>query len=407
VTCPYCNHVNPEGALFCEECKAFLPDAAITPPAPPAKPVTAVLPPPPAPPPIPPSPVYDSPFGDFLPAWMNSAAPKPASNRQSRPASPAPTSPILIENLLQETVVSPQPGGATTPLRVETATVNPAPARPNPPTGFNGTWPEPAPPLDSTQGLPLPPFQMPPLWFKPPNEIPWQEVRTGETARAVPSNSVGNGYNPTLVGPETHEPAPPEPVGPEYGVDRGFYFFTDPHGNIIVHALAGFGRRLAGAIVDSIISAILGVIFFYLVVVLFLNLDNGNYMQSVLGIALAAVIMPVLLGFLYHTILVGLTGQTFGHRLLRIKVIRRGGQAVGLVSGIVRALYGLAPTFAATFLGIIFPSDASGRNVLASFLSLAIVTLTALGMAWALVDKGHQGLHDKLADTYVVSAKES
>jgi uncharacterized RDD family membrane protein YckC len=175
----------------------------------------------------------------------------------------------------------------------------------------------------------------------------------------------------------------------------------------VLHALAGFGRRLAGAVIDSIVSSILGIIFFYAVVSLFLNLDTDDYAQSILGITLALIILPVLFGFLYHTILVGLTGQTLGDRLLKIKVIRRGGRAVGLVSGVVRALYGLAPALIAAIITLVYPAGPRNSVSPGTLIGAAISALTALGMAWAFFDKGRQGLHDKLADTYVVSVKES
>jgi uncharacterized RDD family membrane protein YckC len=282
-------------------------------------------------------------------------------------------------------------------------------AAPGPQTLATFNPPAPGPLVDPIEGLPVPTYQMPPLWYNQAVENPWQEIRAAEQPRAVPSNSITNGYNASLAGPETRLTAEvePEPAAPTFGIDRGFYFFTDAGGSIVLHALAGFGRRLAGAIVDSIISAILGIIFFYTVVLLFLNLDSGDYAQSILGITLAVIILPVLFGFLYHTILVGLTGQTLGDRLVKIKVIRRGGRAVGLVSGVVRALYGLAPALIAAIITLVFPPATRNEVSPGTLIGAAISALTGLGMAWALFDKGRQGLHDKLADTYVVSVKES
>lgn len=439
MTCPTCNHVNPKGTLFCQKCNSFMADAAgdgdtaepaassaavktapgpnspvntqpVSAPAPlsaPPIPATSTLSTAPAASTVPAT--VDSPFGDFLPDWMNPAAPTPVSTRQARHSAPHPVASVSIDDLLEETT-RPKPGAG--PL-AGAATAHSANAAPSPQTHPVVTINHPvsAPPADPTDGLPVPGFQMPPLWFRPPTDNHWQELKNTDSPRAVPSNSISAGYNPALVGPETREPgqATTEPSEPEYGVDRGFYYFNDRHGNLIVHALAGFGRRLAGAIVDSIVSAILGVVFLYLVVTLFLKLDNRDYVQSLVGMALAVIILPTLFGFLYHAVLVGLTGQTLGHRLLGIKVIRRGGRAVGLVSGVVRALYGLVPAIVATVVNLLWPSAASSRNSygLGSIVSLVIVVLTALGMAFALLDKNRQGLHDKLADTYVVSAKES
>lgn len=399
MNCPNCSHFNTKGTLFCEECKTFLPDSVtIQPetvsvqPAPAVKSVQSLV-----------APANDSPFGDFLPAWMNQpTGPKPASTRQSRPPASAPATPISIDSLLQETA-GPGSGGGTGPLMVETA--RPASVAPNSQTANSFPWPETAPQLDPAQGLPVPAFQMPPLWFKPPGENPWQEVKLAEGSRAVPSNSIGNGYNPTLIGPDTSEPALPEPSGPEYGVDRGFYFFTDRDGNVIVQALAGFPRRLGGAVVDFLVAILIGVIVGFVVSLAFASMEftRQNYTNFILSLSGLA----IFLNFLYHAFLVGLTSQTIGHRLLKIKVIRRGGRSVGLVSGTVRALYGLVPTLLTIIISLILPADASGRNTVASILSVGIVSLTALGMAWSLLDNAHQGLHDKLADTYVVSTQES
>ncbi|MBN9391760.1 MAG: RDD family protein [Chloroflexi bacterium] len=432
--CPTCNHPNPKGILFCEECKGFLPDAIPGLPDAAPEPITETLAPPPPvtatpppaltipapaqatpPPPIPAPgqtpPVFeDSPFGDFLPAWMS---PKPAANSAPAPAAPAWSQPtaaapasLSVDALLQDST-SLKPVAPASPPPMPSWGNSPAAPGPQAVATFNQSGPGPL--ADPIESLPVPSYQLPPLWYKQAVENPWQEIRAAEQPRAVPSNSISNDYNASLAGPETRLPheVKPAPEGPTYGIDRGFYFFHDASGNVVLHALAGFGRRLAGAIIDSIISSILGIIFFYAVVSLFLNLDPYNYEQSILGITLALLILPVLFGFLYHTILVGLTGQTLGDRLLKIKVLRRGGKAVGLVSGVVRALYGLVPAIISAILALNLP--ASSRNSVSpgSIIGAVISGVTALGLAWALFDKSHQGLHDKLADTYVVSVKES
>jgi uncharacterized RDD family membrane protein YckC len=82
----------------------------------------------------------------------------------------------------------------------------------------------------------------------------------------------------------------------------------------------------------------------------------------------------VVLGYAYRVFFIGYCGQTPGKMAVRVKVIRTDGTDVGYV----RALL---------------------REVVGKFLSKLILGIGYLMVAF---DSRKQGLHDKIADTYVV-----
>jgi len=79
------------------------------------------------------------------------------------------------------------------------------------------------------------------------------------------------------------------------------------------------------------------------------------------------------LTLLYELYGVGMTGQTLGMKLVRIRVIESRGRPPGAVRGMIR--------------------------VLALVMS---VLPGGLGWLWALFDREHRSLHDHLAGTYVI-----
>jgi uncharacterized RDD family membrane protein YckC len=90
-------------------------------------------------------------------------------------------------------------------------------------------------------------------------------------------------------------------------------------------------------------------------------------------IALGAAGLFLGLGALYHIYFGGITGQTPGKRLMRLRVIGPYGTAPGPMVGIVR------------------------------FLALLLSVLPAgLGWLWCLFDRERRALHDHLAGTYVI-----
>ena len=147
--------------------------------------------------------------------------------------------------------------------------------------------------------------------------------------------------------------------------------------------VTGFGRRSLAAAVD------LAVLFGFsaavtLVAALFLRVPMPSLREVgpdllVAGIldrnpmAVGAVGLFAGISGLYELYFAGISGQTLGMRLLRIRLISVHGTAPGPARGMVRLL-AMAPS----------------------------VLLAGLGWIWALFDREHRALHDHLAGTYVI-----
>jgi uncharacterized RDD family membrane protein YckC len=82
----------------------------------------------------------------------------------------------------------------------------------------------------------------------------------------------------------------------------------------------------------------------------------------------------VVLGYTYRVFFIGYCGQTPGKMAVRVKVIRTDGSEVGYLRAFL-------------------------REVVGKFLSKLIL---GIGYLMVAVDSRKQGLHDKLADTYVI-----
>jgi uncharacterized RDD family membrane protein YckC len=111
----------------------------------------------------------------------------------------------------------------------------------------------------------------------------------------------------------------------------------------------GFWIRLAAAIIDILVVAFIS----------------------------AVVPLGILLFWLYYWLFTGLKGQTLGKMAVGIKVVNAAGYVPGLGCAALREIPG---------------------KILSS---IAI----CLGFLWVIWDKQKQGWHDKIASTYVVSAR--
>jgi uncharacterized RDD family membrane protein YckC len=137
--------------------------------------------------------------------------------------------------------------------------------------------------------------------------------------------------------------------------------------------LAGFGERLFADIVDYVIATV-GSFLIWLIVDRWMLGGQTGFMSDdgppkVADFALFA-------WFLWNgTYLVGKTGQSWGRKLVGIKVVDAEGGPIGFW----RAL---------------------GRNVFAALVS---APLFFLGFLWVLWDADKQAWHDKVFRTYVVS----
>ncbi len=149
--------------------------------------------------------------------------------------------------------------------------------------------------------------------------------------------------------------------------------------------VAGFWRRLVAGAVDALVLTSVFAILATLVALVLrhplprigqLGPDyvvdmavNGGVLAEA-GLALLAI-----LGFLYFFLFTALRGQTFGKHLLKLRVIDGYGERPSLM-----------------------------RSLLRTVAYLPSLLLLALGFLWIGFDREKRGLHDWIADTYVVRA---
>jgi predicted Zn finger-like uncharacterized protein len=138
-------------------------------------------------------------------------------------------------------------------------------------------------------------------------------------------------------------------------------------------AKAGFWIRVVAAVIDSFAAGAIQMTFAALLGVV-IGLMNGGDAEAQSGLAIVAGFFSVLIGVAYYVFFTGYCGQTPGKMALRIKVIRTDGSDMD---------YGRALL----------------RETLGKFVSGIILGIGYLMVAF---DPQKQGLHDKIADTYVI-----
>jgi uncharacterized RDD family membrane protein YckC len=149
--------------------------------------------------------------------------------------------------------------------------------------------------------------------------------------------------------------------------------------------VAGFWRRFAAGAADV---SVLAVVFVLLDMLVTLALGQKvprlaqlgpDYLVNVAinGDALAEIglLLLAILGFLYFFIFQALRGQTPGQRLMGVRVVDGFGEPPSVGRALARTA-AFAPSWA----------------------------LFALGVVWIAFDREKRGLHDRLADTYVILA---
>jgi predicted Zn finger-like uncharacterized protein len=138
-------------------------------------------------------------------------------------------------------------------------------------------------------------------------------------------------------------------------------------------AKAGFWIRVVASLLDLLALGLLESALGSLLIRIS-RLEPGFHSREGLMIMLTVASFGVVLGYAYRVFFIGYCGQTPGKMAVRVKVIRTDGTEVGYV----RALL---------------------REVVGKFLSKLILGIGYLMVAF---DSRKQGLHDKIADTYVV-----
>jgi uncharacterized RDD family membrane protein YckC len=227
------------------------------------------------------------------------------------------------------------------------------------------------------------------------------------------------------------------------GLYRGcYYYFDSETSSTRAYQLAGLWSRIIGAIIDGILVFILNVIFWFVATIILSILvanapDNDTaYYRSTsspsflenIGILMLPFMIGNMIPFLYHTGLVSMGGQTFGHRMSHILVVKRNSPTVGVVSAALRALWGLGYNFLIGVVAVLVwtvtipilyastiatnPNRAVSLNdfrlfasgtVLVFFLVYAVAI--AIPLCMMAFTKSKQGMHDLLASTYVVYEK--
>lgn len=118
---------------------------------------------------------------------------------------------------------------------------------------------------------------------------------------------------------------------------------------------AGFPLRVVATLIDAVILAIVGGILTAL-----LDTTVASLLTFVIDVG-------------YYIYFWGTTGQTIGHKLMNLRVIRTDGTPLTMGNAAMR------------YVGMV----------------ISIIPLF-LGLLWVLFDANKQGWHDKIAGTYVV-----
>ncbi len=173
----------------------------------------------------------------------------------------------------------------------------------------------------------------------------------------------------------TNEPQQATSASPEMVSTVQRPLATVGHSQEEVDALpkAGFWIRVVATLID-------GTLVFLLQLVLGLGLaltgivSGGGSEEELSGLMLLVQLFSYVLSFAYYVFFTGYCGQTPGKMAVRVKVIRRDGTPISYL----RAAF---------------------REVPAKFVSAIILGIGYLMVAF---DDQKQGLHDRIADTYVI-----
>jgi len=202
----------------------------------------------------------------------------------------------------------------------------------------------------------------------------------------------GQGSTPPPPPPPGFSSAPPPPPPGSVATAPGYPpsgYANAPVGG----ARAGFGTRLGGWLLDGLLYGLLSLVFVIPAIVIGITAFDGCEFQTsgdatselacpsgspdggILAAAIALGVLGYLLVAFIYLRALGKTGQTWGRKIVGIKVI---GETTGAPIGFGRAL---------------------GRQLFASFISAQIVYL---GYLWMLWDDKKQTWHDKVVNSIVV-----
>ena len=137
---------------------------------------------------------------------------------------------------------------------------------------------------------------------------------------------------------------------------------------------AGFWIRVVATLVDAVVLTVLQVILSFLLGLVTSGFNGGMTEQGMVALSLVYSLFGTMLSMAYYVTFTGHGGQTPGKMAVRVKVIRTDGADI---------------TYGRAFF----------REVLGKFVS---GVLLCIGYIMVAFDSQKQGLHDKIADTYVI-----
>jgi len=146
-----------------------------------------------------------------------------------------------------------------------------------------------------------------------------------------------------------------------------------PREQVAVAPKAGFALRCAAAAIDTVIYLVI-LLLVICGLSLIISTSGGDNPQALTMIGLLAGFVVLAFDYLYRVFFIGYCGQTPGKMTTRIKVVRCNGDEIGFGAAIF-------------------------REVIGKFIS---TLLLMTGYVMVVFDEQHQGLHDKIADTYVI-----
>jgi uncharacterized RDD family membrane protein YckC len=167
--------------------------------------------------------------------------------------------------------------------------------------------------------------------------------------------------------------APPPPAGGSY--EEPQVPWSPPPFGTTAPSIAGRWRRLFAGIVDGVIVGIVSAPFTLETWQVVWNPPAGTVARISVGPALLA----ALIGFLYYWLLQSFwNGQTLGKKLFGMRVVHETGARAG-------------------------PGQVAVRQIVEIILG-GLCCLGLIDLAWILIDRRNQALHDKAARTLVVDA---
>jgi predicted Zn finger-like uncharacterized protein len=168
--------------------------------------------------------------------------------------------------------------------------------------------------------------------------------------------------------------SPPEPDFSPVAVAPEVIVAPPPMTSATSLPKAGFWIRVIASLIDSLLAGMVQVVFTLILGLTASTLAGEMDPQGEAAISMLTTLFSIMFGCVYYIFFTGYCGQTPGKMALRIKVIRTSGADIG---------YGRA------FL----------REVPGKFLS---GILLCIGYLMVVFDDQKQGLHDRVADTYVI-----